>query len=106
MNLLETLHDIVKPVGEKPIIQKLIEKAKVKTFDYNAAAIECAVGDRLFIVPYHNSDHLIESYLEYEAGQQSINPNDTESMELMDVVADKEFLEDEFMRNINAAIEL
>ena len=105
MNLLEQLHDIVKPAGEKPIIQKLIEKAKDKTWDYSGGAIECDADDRLFIIDY-KQEYLIKSYLEYEGGYMAIDPSDIESIEIMDVVADKEFLEDEFMRNINAAIEL
>ena len=105
IDLIEQLHDMVKPANEKPIIQKLIETEENKEFDFSCDSIECFCNDldRMFCV--NITDHLlIEEYLEYN--DCFIDQNQVESLELMDVTRDKEFLEEAFMRRINSAYEL
>ena len=88
MTLFETIAEIARPEGTKPVIQMIIEKSKFHEFDYNAEAIECHIDDnRLFVFPIQEHDIKVEWI--YDQENMSLSDEDYDRAEIDLISKDK-----------------
>ena len=105
MNLKETICNNIRPLGEKPIIQKIIEKSKSRYFIYENNYIACHADDRAFV--HYIDEHEIK--IEWIYTKENLNPFDEDHYDRAEIHLindDKEFLENLFFKNIEKVEEL
>lgn len=106
MTLFETIAEIARPEGTKPVIKMIIEKSKFHEFDYNAEAIECHIDDnRLFVFPIQHHEIKIE-WLYVQKDLSPFNEADYDRAEIDLISQDKDFLERLFLKNYREVEEL